>query len=326
MKKKTFVIFLAASCVVLTILSFSPVQAAKELIPVFTPAAGGTAYTLGAGIVAVTNRYLSDIELVHMETTGSLDIVRRMQERENMNKPCFGIFATPDAWRAYKGMGTEYAGKPFPSLRSVVFVNGSDQYFAVPASSSIKAYGDAKGKRIGVGGAGSTVASSALFFFEQHGVSKSDFSPYYFVYKETVEGIQDGSLDGGILGGGYPISAYVELSTRMAMRIVPVDEKVIARVAAEQPYYYRAVIKAGSYKGLDKDVTTYGFTTAVHTYAGMSPDLVYRFLKNLFDHREDYYSIHKSAREMTAETATKGFSVPVHPGAERYLKEIGAMR
>ena len=68
------------------------------------------------------------------------------------------------------------------------------------------------------------------FLFEQHGVQKKDFKPYYFTYKETVEGLQDGSLDGGFLAGGYPISSYSELSTRQSVRIVPVDEKILKKI------------------------------------------------------------------------------------------------
>jgi TRAP-type uncharacterized transport system substrate-binding protein len=69
-----------------------------------------------------------------------------------------------------------------------------------------------------------------------------------------------------------------------------------------------------------------GFTTAVFTHLGVNPDLIYRVVKNLFDHRADYYGIHSSAKDMTPETALKGASVPIHPGAEKYFKEIGVMK
>ena len=69
-----------------------------------------------------------------------------------------------------------------------------------------------------------------------------------------------------------------------------------------------------------------GFTTAVFTHSGVSAEVVYKLLKNLFDHKADYYSIHSSAKEMTVENATKGILLLFHPGAEKYLKEIGAMK
>jgi hypothetical protein len=298
---------------------------AGELIPLYTPPVGGTAFVLGTGIVTVTNKYLPDAHFVHEASTGTLDMVRRMMARDAQNLPAFAVFGAPDAWRAAKGLG-EYAGKPFTNLRAVVFINASDQYLVVSAKSPIKSYADVKGKRIGIGGPGSTVANSALLFLENSGVTKNDFKPYYFTYRESVEGIQDGSLDGGFVGGGYPIAIYTELATRHDVRIVPVDEKVLKKVTTEHPYYYGSVVKAKSYKGLDQDVPIYGFTTALWTLSSVSTDFLYKVVKNLFDHKEDYYAIHKSAKDMTLEDAMKGIPLTFHPGAEKFYREAGVLK
>ena len=298
---------------------------AVELIPFYTPPAGGVAYVLGAGIITVNNKYIAEAKMVHEATTGTMDIVRRMMARAEAKKDCFSIFGTVDGYRAYKGEG-EYSGKAFTALRHVVFVNGTDLYLVVPANSPIKSYGDVKGKRIGMGGPGSTVANTAQFLFDQHGVKKEDFKPYYFTYRETVDGIQDGSLDGGFLAGGYPVAAYTEISSRHNVRIVPVDEKLLKKITAEHPYYYGSLIKANAYKGLDKDTQILGFTTALFSLEGVSAEFMYKVVKNLFEHKEDYYAIHTSAKDMNPETALKGMSVPLHPGAEKYYKEIGVLK
>lgn len=300
-------------------------QSSGELIPLYTPPVGGTAYVLGAGVVSVTNKSLKDVRFVHEATTGTMDMVRRMAQKDSAKKPAFAIFGTPDAWNAFKGLN-EYSGRPVANLRAVIFVNASDMYLVVPAKSPIKSFADVKGKKIGIGGPGSTVANSALTFLEYHGVKKGDFKPFYYTYRETVEGIQNGSLDGGFIGGGYPIAIYTELALQHDVRIVPVDEKILEKAIKEHPYFYRNVVKAKSYKGLDTDVTIYGFTTALWTLSTVSDDLVYRMLKNLFDQKEHYYAIHRSARDMTAANATKGIPLAFHPGAARYLKEIGAMK
>ena len=325
MKSARWIIFVAGIYGLIAIFSLTPVRAASELIPFYTPPSGGGAYILGAGIVSVSNKYLTDIKLVHEACSGTMDIVRRLMMRDSQKKDAFGVFGTVDSWRALKGQG-EYAGKPFTDLRAVVFVLPTDLYFVVPANSPIKSYADAKGKRIGVGGPGSTPANTALFLLEQAGVIKENFKPYYYVYKEMVEGIQNGSLDGVFLAGGYPIASYTELSLQHNVRIVPVEEKLLAKIVKEHPYYYQTVVKANSYKGVEKDVLILGFTTAVFTHSGVSTDIVYSVLKNLFEHKADYYAIHSAAKAMTVQTATKGVPVPFHPGAEKYLKEIGAMK
>ena len=89
---------------------------AAELVPLYTPPAGGTAYVLGAGVVSVTNKYVADASMVHEAATGTMEMVRRMIQRESQKKPCFAVFGSPDGFRAFKGEG-EYGGKAFSTLR-----------------------------------------------------------------------------------------------------------------------------------------------------------------------------------------------------------------
>jgi uncharacterized protein len=58
----------------------------------------------------------------------------------------------------------------------------------------------------------------------------------------------------------------------------------------------------------------------------VSNDLIYDFLKTLVDHKEEYYQIHQDARGMSLENATKTILVPFHPGAEKYVKEMGVIK
>jgi TRAP transporter TAXI family solute receptor len=318
--KCTFIVF-AVLFVIFAIAGGAP---AAELVPLYTLPAGGTVYVLGGGVVSVNNKHMTDTKLVQQASSGSLDIVRKMMQKDAQKKASFGIFATSDAFNAYKG-NNEYARKAFPNLRAVAFINSTDLYLVVRTNSPIKSYKDCAGKRIGIGAAGSTMANTALFLLEQHGVPKNGFKIQYYSYREIVEGIQNNSLDGGFLAGGFPIAAYTELATNFDVRIVPVDGAVLKRLS-EYPYYYRTVVKAKSYKGVDKDVPVMGFAVALHTTANTSPELVYKVIKNLFEHKKDYYAIHSSAKELTLENVKKGIAEPFHPGAEKYFKEVGTFK
>ena len=298
----------------------------QQLVGFASPAAGGLSYVTVAGMVNTVNKYMpGNVRFMHEATTGTLDMVRRLQLAYGQKKEMMAAFGTPDAWNAYKGEA-EYKGKALPQLRAVVFNHVVDLYLAVPANSPIKSYADIKGKRIGMGGPGSSPANLGHLILEYYGVTKKDFKPFYYVYKETVEGIQDGSLDGGFLAGGYPMPSYLELSTRFNARIVPVDDAIARKIIADHPGHYQNVVKAKSYKGVEQDTPILGWTSAVWTHAAASNDLIYSFLKTLFDHKEEYYQIHQDARGLTLENATKSILVPFHPGAEKYLKEKGAIK
>jgi uncharacterized protein len=298
----------------------------QQLVGFASPAAGGLSYVTVAGMVNTVNKYMpGNVKFMHEATTGTLDMVRRLQLAYGQKKEMLAAFGTPDGWNAYKGEA-EYKGRALSQLRAVIFNHFVDLYLAVPANSPIKSYADIKGKRIGMGGPGSSPANLGHLTLEYYGVTKKDFKPFYYVYKETVEGIQDGSLDGGFLAGGYPMPSYLELSTRFNARIVPVDDKIARKIIADHPGHYQNMVKAKSYKGLEQDTPILGWTSAVWTHSGVSNDLVYNFLKTLFDHKEEYYQIHQDARGLSLENATKTILVPFHPGAEKYLKEMGAIK
>ncbi len=301
----------------------SDAAAQEKLVAYYSPPAGGGAFTLVAGQVTVTNRYMgAGYKFVHEQTTGTLEIIRRMALAQSQKKDAFGDFGSTDGYNAYKGRAEYSGGKAFPGLRAVAYNQLVDLYLAVPANSPIKTWADVKGKRIGVGGPGSSVANTGFLILQQYGVKKEDFKPFYFVYKETIEGIQDGSLDGGFLAGGNPMPSYLELSTRNNVRIIPVDEKIAQKIIAEQPGYYTGIVKAKSYKGLDQDTRILGWTGSIWTHSGVSDDLVYKFIKNLFDHKEEYFAVHQDAKELKLQEYNKGVAVPFHPGAEKYFKEM----
>jgi TRAP transporter TAXI family solute receptor len=326
MKIRNFIVGIVMIYGLMASLWTAPVSAVQALVPFMTPPAGGGAYILGAGMVSVSNKFMpGGIKFVHESSTGTMELVRRLMLAESQKKDAFSTFGATDAWNAYKGK-KEYAGKPFPGIRSVVFSQFVDLYLVVPANSPIKSYADLKGKRIGIGGPGSSVANTALLTIEHYGITKNDFRPFYYVYRETIEGIQNNSLDGGFLAGSYPIASYLELSTTHNVRIVPVDEKIAKKIVTEYPGYYQNVVKAKSYKGIEQNTPILGWAGAVWTHAGVSADLVYKFLKNLFDHKEDYYAIHSEAKSLTVENATRSIHVPFHPGAEKCLRELGAIK
>jgi TRAP transporter TAXI family solute receptor len=54
-------------------------------------------------------------------------------------------------------------------------------------------------------------------------------------------------------------------------------------------------------------------------------DLVYKMTKAIFDHQDFLVTVHKKAADMNLKDAVK-VPCPMHPGAIRYFKEVGALK
>ena len=162
----------------------------------------------------------------------------------------------------------------------------------------------------------------ALTQMEAHGVKREDFKPYFYGYKETAEGIADKSLDAGFM----PRVSYAELALTSDVRMIPMDDAVSKKLLADHPYYYTEVVKAKSYKGVEQDTPILLFAVVLFTHADVSEDLTYRILKNLYEHLPEFHAVHIAAKQTIPENAMKGIAVPLHPGAEKYYKEIGLIK
>lgn len=296
----------------------------KEPVPVYTAGSGGAAYILGGGIASIANKYIPGLNLVAEASTGSLGMVQLMDDRSKQGKSAFAVIASDGVYNGYNGQN-EFK-QAYPSLRAVSFLYGAELYLVVPRDSSIKSYADVKGKRIGLGAPGSTVASLASLIIEKSGVGKDQYKALPLGYQEVVQGITDGSIDGGFLAGAAPVAAYNELSSSKDVRIIPVEEAVAQDIVKNNPYYYQTKVKSGTYKGIDSDIPVLAFGVLILTNEKTSDDLVYNLIKTLLDKHEELVAVHKTAQQMTPETVLTSIGIPLHPGAEKYYREAGLLK
>jgi hypothetical protein len=80
------------------------------------------------------------------------------------------------------------------------------------------------------------------------------------------------------------------------------------------------------FKGLDKNVTTIGFPTLLLVREDISDDVVYIILKTMVQNKEKFQAAYKSFKAFDPKTAwepEKIGGIPLHPGADRFYKEMG---
>lgn len=297
----------------------------SDIVPVYSPGSGGAAFILAGGISSIANKYIPGTQMVAQAATGSVEMVKLVDERWAQGKDGYAVIATDGIYNAFKGQ-KEFKEKAYPHLRAISFIYGAEVYLVVPDNSPIKSYSDLKGKRVGIGAPGSTMSYLAITALEKYGIGPTDFKPLPLGYNEVVQGIRDGSIDAGFLAGVAPVAAYTELCSDKAVRIVPVDNDVITKVVEENPFYYRAEVKAGTYPGVDKDTPILAFGVGLLTHDKVNENTVYNLTKNLFEKHDEFVAIHGAAKQMTLKNATNGIGTPLHPGAEKYFREVGIIK
>ena len=134
----------------------------------------------------------------------------------------------------------------------------------------------------------------------------------------------DNKVDSIIFTAGHPNGSIQEATTTTDAHLIPVVGPVIDELVAANPYYAKAVVPGGMYRGTDADIDTFGVKATFVTSANVPDEVVYQVVKAVFDNFDRFKGLHPAFAGLT-ETAmiSEGLSAPLHPGAEKYYKERG---
>jgi len=137
--------------------------------------------------------------------------------------------------------------------------------------------------------------------------------------------MKDGNIDVGIVTLGTPAPTLMDMATQRDIRFLDIEPDVAEKINKDFPAYFPRTIPAGTYKNMNQDHHTLAWMGLFVVDAGMSEKLAYDILKAVFDHKEELNKIHAKFKLITLDTATKGMSVPLHSGAEKFFKERGVL-
>src|SRR3546814_13231861 len=68
--------------------------------------------------------------------------------------------------------------------------------------------------------------------------------------------LRDGNIDVAVYSGAAPTSAITDLATAKSVRFIPIVEAKAKEVMETHPFFFVDSLKAGTYPGMDSDVTT----------------------------------------------------------------------
>ena len=87
--------------------------------------------------------------------------------------------------------------------------------------------------------------------------------------------------------------------------------------------YVKVTIPANTYTGQAEAVQTAAVVNYLVSHSGVKDETVYEMTKAIYENLPELVAAHAAARDIKLETAMQGMPIPMHPGAERYLKEKG---
>ncbi len=298
---------------------------AEEFITIGTGGVTGVYYPTGGAICRLVNkgRKKHGIRCSVESTGGSVYNINAIKAGELE----FGVAQSDWQYHAYHGT-SKFKDNPFPKLRAMFSVHPEPFTLVVRADSGIKKFEDLKGKRVNVGNPGSGQRATMEVVMDAFGIKMSDFAlATEYKGSEMAKQLCDGNIDAMIYTIGHPAAAIKEATTACDAKLVSVKGKPIDDLVAKYPFYAKAVIPGGMYRGNPDPVETFGVRATVVTSADVSEKAAYVVAKSVFENLDTFRKLHPAFANLKAEEMiSAGLSAPLHPGAVKAYKELGLMK
>jgi len=298
-----------------------------------SPAADRTAVTLGTatpgggfpvygqGFAETIHAIDPTLEIQQRNTKGSTQNVPLLERGE----VDLALVQGEVAYEAITGVGRAPA-----DLRILTAMYSTPGMFVVRADSPYRSITDLKGQPVAFGARGSGLVILARYVLDGIGLDQQkDFQAIFLdAAGDGPTMVMDGraaALWGG--GIGWPGFGAVAKGPAGGRFIAPTAAE-IERIRAKHAFLKPLTIPAGSYPGQDTAINSVGSWSFVMTRATLSDDVAYRLARALHRGEADLARRLPQAAETTA--ANTVAAVPradlIHPGAARYLNEIGLLR
>ena len=297
----------------------TPGKKATVILGTATPGGGFPVY--GAALVETVNAADASLTLQPRNTKGSTENVPLLEAGELD----IGLVQGEVAHEAIAGIGRAPA-----KMFILAAMYSTAGMFIVRADSPYRTIADLKGKPIAWGAGGSGFVVLARYAMDGLGLDMNrDFTAVYL--DKAGDGpamVLDGrvaALWGG--GVGWPGFEAVAKSPAGARFIAPSADE-IKRITAKHTFIKPLTLPAGSYAGQSAAVNTVGAWAFVLARPTLPDDVAYRLVRALHKGEAAIGKRLEQARESTmANTLAAAPGVELlHPGTQRYLREIGLLK
>ncbi|OEF22985.1 TAXI family TRAP transporter solute-binding subunit [Vibrio rumoiensis] len=317
---------LTALGAVLLLTVSSTAHAEKRIyITIGTGAVTGVYYPAGSSICKLINkgRQQHHIRCSIESTAGSVDNIDALR----MGKMDAVISQSDWQYQASKGYPDFKNKTPYSNMRALFSLYSEPFNVIARNDSGIKTLSDLAGKRVNIGNIGSGDRATMDMVMKQFSWTNKSFSLVTeLTGASRAQALCDNQIDAFISILGHPNASIKEATTSCGAKLIPTTSKAIDDLVSTHPYYAYTSVPANLYPNNDKDIKSFGMLSVVSVDSELSEEIAYNITKAVFDNFDTFKRLHPAFALLKKENMVKdGISVPLHPGAIRYYKEVGLL-
>ena len=299
--------------------------AAETFVTIGTGGQTGVYYVVGQSVCRLLNRNSAEhgIRCNAPSSGGSVANVNAIRGGE-MN---MGVVQSDIQYKSYEGIQSFESEGPFSDMRALFALHGEPLTIVARNDANIAGVKDLKGKRVNIGNPGSGQRDTMDVVMQALGWTVDDFALASALdAAEQAAALGDNNIDAMVYVVGHPNGSIQEATTTVDANLVSVSGPEIDQLISDRPYYAKAIIPGGLYRGNDADTETFGVRATLVASTATDDETVYQTVKAVFENFDRFKRLHPAFATLKEEEMIKdGLSAPLHERAIRYYKERGWM-
>lgn len=300
----------------------------KFSFSIATGGTGGVWYPLGGAIGGIIGSKVPNTEATAEATTAAIDNLKLLTANRVGMAFCYDYHVV---W-AQDGKVPGLAGKH--KIRMVISFYEQPLHIVTKEGAGIKSLMDLKGKRVSTGAPNSGTEEQADYLLKPLGIDwNKDIRREKLGATESVAALKDGKIHAFFWSGAVPTSSIIDLASTPGLKMIllPVAGETADKIMKANPgVFHKTVFAKGSYSGVESDVGAIAITTVVAAMDTFPADKVYQILGAIFSSQTEISAVWKDITKLTPEKVIKQVTPDalkyLHPGAQKFFKEKGALK
>ena len=292
--------------------------AAQEAVRIGTSSVGSVFYTIAIGMSEIIQKHgnvSTSVQPLGGSTANVIGIGNKKIE-----------FAIANAFASFSGYYGRYNFKKPLDVRLVLQGQPSYRAFLARKGANIRTAKDMEGKTVvGRRRALPEIELVMNAFIKVHGLNPKNIKVVATTNTPEVNNaFKAGTIDAAIMPFSRK-SPQIEQPIRDGVfEFLYIDQAKRDEMLKELPgAFYAGVFEPGVFTDQNKPVYTVGMNTYLITQSKLSEQTVYRVVKAILEHLDEFATYHRAGRQYNAKAALETFALPFHEGAVRYFKEKG---
>lgn len=297
-------------------------------LELLTGSATGSWYTIGAGIADKFNENYNGFPMTAIPGPGSIGDVPVIAAGDSEIGMSYGPFLIAAA------NGEAPYDTKYENIRSICVLQPT---VVQPMTTlDIKNFGEFVDKKMKgtvglypVGNASTYIISMIL---NQYGINEISnieswgAKAYYADGASLADAWSDRHIDMQMPMLNVPAATVSEaMVARRDGKMMNLDDEIIEKLVKENGFS-AYTIPAGTYEGQTEDCKTVGLPIVIFTNTDIDEELIYNFTKSIYENKDYFIGVHSSFSEFEPAAMNDGVAIELHPGAERFYKEIGLIK